>query len=66
MFYMRQFRTLFTLYFLYVLTLFPPAYGVGEYGGVWSDTLNFTHHTLKLRTGEKGNTTVLSEDAKIE
>ena len=64
---MRRFYiSSFIGYFLYILISFSPAYGVGEYGGVWSDTLNFTHHTLKLRTGANGNITVLSEDGKTE
>jgi hypothetical protein len=37
------------------LLSFPAYSGKGDFGGIWSDTLNFTSSTLKVKTGPKGN-----------
>ena len=45
-----------------------PAYaGKGDFGCIWSDVLNFTHATLQVNTGPKGNLKYINgEDFDID
>lgn len=60
-----RFQIFFFLCFISISPIFSAQAG-GEYGATWSDTLNIGHPSIKLRTGPKGNTTTLSEDAMHE
>jgi hypothetical protein len=48
------------------LFLVSSTYSTDDFGGRWSETLNFTHQHLNMKTDPQGNVTILTDNLKSE